>query len=113
VIVGGNDDLLRGRFFATGVNWISIAGVDQPRRAQVKIRNKHAAAPAVLRAAGGPAGVPARDSARNSAGDSAGNPARDPARVEVVFDEPQRAVTPGQGAVFYDGDLVLGGGWIE
>ena len=34
-------------------------------------------------------------------------------RVEVVFDEPQRAVTPGQGAVFYDGDLVLGGGWIE
>jgi tRNA-specific 2-thiouridylase len=37
----------------------------------------------------------------------------DAARVEVVFDEPQRAVTPGQGAVFYDGDLVLGGGWIE
>ena len=34
-------------------------------------------------------------------------------RVEVAFDEPQRAVTPGQGAVFYDGDLVLGGGWIE
>jgi tRNA-specific 2-thiouridylase len=33
--------------------------------------------------------------------------------VEVIFDEPQRAVTPGQGAVFYDGDLVLGGGWIE
>ena len=32
--------------------------------------------------------------------------------VEVMFDEPQRAVTPGQGAVFYDGDVVLGGGWI-
>jgi tRNA-specific 2-thiouridylase len=58
-------------------------------RAQVKIRNKHAAAPATLHAAG------------------------DAARVEVVFDEPQRAVTPGQGAVFYDGELVLGGGWIE
>jgi len=34
-------------------------------------------------------------------------------RVRVVFDEPQRAVTPGQAVVFYDGDLVLGGAWIE
>jgi tRNA-specific 2-thiouridylase len=89
VIVGGNDELLRARFFAKGVNWISIAGLAAPLRAQVKIRNKHAAAPATLHAAG------------------------DAMRVEVVFDEPQRAVTPGQGAVFYDGDLVLGGGWIE
>ena len=89
VVVGGNDDLLRERFFAQDVNWISIAGVDAPVRAKVKIRNKHAGAPATLHATG------------------------DPARVEVVFDEPQRAVTPGQGAVFYDGDLVLGGGWIE
>ena len=40
-------------------------------------------------------------------------PTAEPARVEVHFDEPQRAVTPGQAAVFYDGDLVLGGGWIE
>ncbi|HTS66861.1 MAG TPA: tRNA 2-thiouridine(34) synthase MnmA [Candidatus Acidoferrales bacterium] len=89
VIVGGNDDLLRSRFVASGVNWVSIAGVTDPIRVQVKIRNKHAAAPAALHATA------------------------DPARVEVVFDEPQRAVTPGQGAVFYDGDLVLGGGWIE
>jgi tRNA-specific 2-thiouridylase len=37
----------------------------------------------------------------------------DPSRVEVRFDEAQRAVTPGQAAVMYDGDLVLGGGWIE
>jgi len=89
VIVGGNDDLLRARFFAADVNWVSIAGVGDPVRGQVKIRNKHAAAPATLYATGGPS------------------------RVEVVFDERQRAVTPGQGAVFYDGDLVLGGGWIE
>jgi tRNA-specific 2-thiouridylase len=71
------------------VNWISIAGLAAPTRAQVKIRNKHVAAPATLHATG------------------------DATRVEVVFDEPQRAVTPGQGAVFYDGELVLGGGWIE
>jgi tRNA-specific 2-thiouridylase len=89
VIVGGNDDLLRARFFAKGVNWISIAALAEPMRAQVKIRNKHVAAPATLHATG------------------------DAARVEVVFDQPQRAVTPGQGAVFYDGELVLGGGWIE
>jgi tRNA-specific 2-thiouridylase len=89
VVVGGNDELLRARFFAKGVNWISIAGLAAPTRAQVKIRNKHAAAPAMLHAAG------------------------DAARVEVVFDQPQRAVTPGQAAVFYHGELVLGGGWIE
>ncbi|MGD0618959.1 MAG: aminomethyltransferase beta-barrel domain-containing protein, partial [Bryobacteraceae bacterium] len=39
-------------------------------------------------------------------------PAADAEHVEVRFDDPQRAITPGQGAVFYDGDLVLGGGWI-
>ena len=91
VVVGGNDDLLRGSFTAKDVNWISIAGVEPgaPVRAQVKIRNRHAAAAASLVAT------------------------EDRDRVEVVFDEAQRAVTPGQGAVFYDGDLVLGGGWIE
>jgi tRNA-specific 2-thiouridylase len=87
VTVGANDDLLRRRFHVHSINWISIAAIDAPVRAEVKIRNKHAASPATLHPAG--------------------------ERVEVVFDEPQRAVTPGQGAVFYDGDLVLGGGWIE
>jgi tRNA-uridine 2-sulfurtransferase len=89
VIVGRNDDLLCPRFFAKDVNWISIAGVSHPVRAEVRIRNKHTPAPATLHAT------------------------NDPARVEVVFDQPQRAVTPGQGAVFYEGDVVLGGGWIE
>jgi tRNA-specific 2-thiouridylase len=87
VVVGRDSDLFRNRLVAHNVNWLSICPISAPVRAQVKIRNKHTAAPATL---------------RPLAGD----------RVEVQFDEPQRAITPGQSAVFYDGDLVLGGGWI-
>ncbi len=58
-------------------------------QAQVKIRNRHAAAAATLL------------------------PVGDDRRIEVRFEEPQRAVTPGQAAVFYDDDLVMGGGWID
>ena len=89
VTVGRNDELLRASLTAREVNWVSIAGLQAPMRAAVKIRNKHAAAPATV------------------------YPTAESAGVEVRFDEPQRAVTPGQAAVFYDGDLVLGGGWIE
>jgi tRNA-specific 2-thiouridylase len=89
VTVGANDRLYRASLVARDVNWISWPDLPAPARAQVKIRNKHEAAAATL------------------------YPAAGPGRVEVRFDEPQRAVTPGQGAVFYDGDLVLGGGWIE
>ena len=89
VIVGLNDDLLRARLGVKEVNWISMEPIASPVRAQVRIRNKHIAAPATI------------------------SPTSDPSRVEVHFDEPQRAVTPGQAAVFYSGDLVLGGGWIE
>ena len=91
VTVGGNDDLLCSRFIAKQVNWISLAGLlpGSTLPAQVKIRNKHAAAPAML------CGTADAD------------------RVEVRFLHPQRAITPGQGAVFYDGEITLGGGWIE
>jgi tRNA-specific 2-thiouridylase len=89
VVVGGGSQLLRSRALVKDVNWISLAGPREPLRVQVKIRNKHAAAPAWIL------------------------PAAQPNRVEVSFDEPQRAVTPGQAAVFYQNDLVLGGGWIE
>lgn len=89
VLVGRNEELLRPGLIARNVNWLSISAPNEPRRAQVKIRNKHAAATATL--------VPVEDSSH----------------VEVVFDQPQRAVTPGQAAVFYDGALVLGGGWID
>lgn len=89
VIVGRSEDLLRSRLVAREVNWISWPGLAAPARAEVKIRNKHLPAMATL------------------------HPASELNCVEVHFDEPQRAVTPGQAAVFYSGDLVLGGGWIE
>ena len=89
VTVGGSDQLYRAGLVAKQVNWISRSDLPAPTRAEVKIRNRHEAASATI------------------------YPASDPDHVEVRFDEPQRAVTPGQGAVFYDGDLVLGGGWIE
>jgi tRNA-specific 2-thiouridylase len=57
-------------------------------RAAVQIRSRHVAAPAVVRADGSD-------------------------RADIQFDEPQSAITPGQAAVFYVGDEVIGGGWIE
>jgi len=93
VTVGRDHELLSDHAHAGDVNWISIAAPAEPVRAEVKIRNKHAAAPATIIPASGP----------TTASD----------RVEIRFDQAQRAVTPGQGAVFYSGDLVLGGGWIE
>ena len=89
VTVGRNQDLMRESLMAREVNWLSVEPIRENRRAEVKIRNKHAAAPATL------------------------IPAGTTTRVEIQFDQPQRAITPGQAAVFYDGDLVLGGGWIE
>jgi tRNA-specific 2-thiouridylase len=89
VVVGTGDELLRSSLAARQVNWISIPRLDAPRRVEVKIRNKHLAASATML------------------------PTPDPTQVEVRFDTRQRAVTPGQAAVFYEGELVLGGGWIE
>ncbi|HNY42113.1 MAG TPA: tRNA 2-thiouridine(34) synthase MnmA [Bryobacteraceae bacterium] len=89
VIAGSNDELLRDSLTAARVNWVSIPPITEPRGAEVKIRYKHAAAPAML------------------------IPRGDPTRIEVRFDKPQRAITPGQAAVFYAGDTLLGGGWIE
>ncbi len=88
VTVGSNQELLRSTLTARGANWISIGGLAAPRRAQVKIRHRH---------------IPAWGTVEPLHGN----------RFGVRFDEPQRAVTPGQAAVLYDGDLVLGGGWIE
>ena len=88
LVVGAREDLLNRRLAAERMNWVSIAPPAQPLRVQAKIRSRHEAADAVLTAE--PEG-----------------------RASVQFNEPQTAITPGQAAVFYDGDLVLGGGWIS
>ncbi len=87
VTVGGEPELNRPSLLVNRLNWIGIASLDAPRRAEVRIRHSQQPTPATLEPAG-------ED------------------RVRVLFDEPQRAVTPGHSAVFYHGDEVLGGGWI-
>jgi tRNA-specific 2-thiouridylase len=86
VVVGSGDELLQKTMLVKDVNWIAIAGLSAPMRVKAKIRHKHEPAWATI--------------------------AMDGNRVMATFDEPQRAVTPGQAAVFYDGDEVVGGGWI-
>ncbi|MGD0792281.1 MAG: tRNA 2-thiouridine(34) synthase MnmA [Terriglobales bacterium] len=88
VVVGKDEELYSRTLRARRVNLISTAELREPMRVAVKIRHKHQPAPAVIEPAG-------------------------PDEVRVTFDEPQRALTPGQAAVFYDGDIVVGGGWIE
>jgi tRNA-specific 2-thiouridylase len=91
VIVGDVDDLVVDEFEIDRVNWHPVAaGVDRGRLfdATVKIRYSHPGTAATL--------TPLENG-----------------RAHIHLHEPQRAVTPGQAAVFYDGDLVLGGGWIS
>ncbi|MFB3897148.1 MAG: tRNA 2-thiouridine(34) synthase MnmA [bacterium] len=90
VVVGGAEDVYREEMVVDNINWIAMDRLTGPMPAQVKIRYKHEAAEAIL--------TP----------DSAPQPS-----VSVSFTKPQRAVTPGQAAVFYQGDIVLGGGWIR
>jgi tRNA-specific 2-thiouridylase len=87
VVIGSPEELLAAGLEATEVNWL-IEPPTEPLRCQARIRYRHA--PAAARV------VP----------ESSG-------RVRVYFETPQSAVTPGQAVVFYDGERVLGGGWIE
>src|SRR5579862_6573253 len=87
VVVGNNEDLYSKTLRTHRTNLISVAQLNGPMRVAVKIRHRHEPAPAVIEHIG-------------------------PDEILVTFDEPQRAITPGQAAVFYVDDVVVGGGWI-
>ena len=87
VLVGEQNELMSDEFTARDVNWIAFDDPREPVRAEVRIRYRHEPAPATI--------TPLANG-----------------RARIVFDEPQRAITPGQATVFYRGDEVLGGGWI-
>jgi tRNA-uridine 2-sulfurtransferase len=88
VVVGERAQLGRTGCRVDRVNWISIPSLTGPLRVKAKIRSRHAEAAATIR--------PLNDGS-----------------VEVAFDAPQLAISPGQACVFYDHDRIVGGGWIE
>lgn len=87
VVVGAREELGGLTLDATGVNWIAGAAPDGPTRVTARIRHRHQDAPATVESTG--AGT-----------------------AHLVFDDPQTAITPGQAVVFYQGEDVVGGGWI-
>lgn len=88
IVVGGESELESLEFTAKGVNWVAFDEPAEPVRTAVKVRYRHEPAMATIFA------LP-------------------DARARIVFDAPQRAITPGQATIFYNGDEVVGGGWIE
>ena len=87
IVVGEAEELESIGFTAKGVNWVAFEEPAEPIRAEVKVRYRHEPAPATI------------------------HPLPD-GQARIVFDEPQRAITPGQATIFYRGDEVVGGGWI-
>jgi tRNA-uridine 2-sulfurtransferase len=88
IIIGEDDQLFTNELCAREVNWVSGRAPEKPIKVKAKIRYMHPGSEATVTPCG-------------------------PGRAEVRFKDPQRAVTPGQSAVFYKGDVVLGGGTIE
>ncbi len=87
VVIGENEDIFTKKLLCTDVKWMGIAAPEKPVSASAKIRYGHAGAPCTL--------IPQEND-----------------KVECAFDEPVRAATPGQSVVFYDSEVVLGGGTI-
>jgi len=87
VVVGSSQELYSKTLRARRLNLIAVEDLQERMGVTVKIRHRHEPAPALL---------------EKTSDDE----------LLVTFDQPQRAITPGQAAVFYDGEVVVGGGWI-
>ncbi len=87
VVVGGQEELYSSTLRVHRTNLISVDDLGEPMRVTVKIRHRHEGAAALIEKSG-------------------------ESEILVSFDQPQRAITPGQAAVFYADDMVVGGGWI-
>ena len=96
VVVGDRLLAANSECYVNRVNWVSVAQPMSPIRAGVQIRYRSYPVPATV--------IPVETAPEENAGG---------ARVKLIFDEPQLSVTPGQAAVWYDGDVLLGGGIIE
>jgi len=88
IVVGPKDELGGTSLIASSVNWVAGEPPDEPMRVTARIRHRHADAPATVTTDGG-------------------------TRASLTFETPQLAITPGQAVVFYDGEEVIGGGWID
>lgn len=88
IIVGTKNDVTKKSLLAEGLNWVAMSKIVEPLRVSAMIRYNHKPARAYVMPLGGDL-------------------------VRVDFDEPQEAPTPGQAVVFYDRDIVIGGGWIK
>lgn len=88
VVVGPNTALFKKRCIVSNMNWINPPHLEKPRPLKAKVRYRSVESPILM--------TPLLDN-----------------RIEVVFETPQRAITPGQALVIYESDHVLGGGWIE
>ncbi|NLB34885.1 MAG: tRNA 2-thiouridine(34) synthase MnmA [Elusimicrobia bacterium] len=88
VVIGSDEDLYLKNLSVNNLNWLDRKSLESPEEFKVKIRYRHKAAPALVSPKG-------------------------PDGVELVFRDAQRAITPGQAAVFYKGDILSGGGWID
>ena len=88
VVIGKEEDLYSQTTWVSGVNWVSISPPEEPLCVTVKLRYAHHGAPATV--------FPESEN-----------------QVRLEFDTPERAVTPGQAAVLYQDEVLLGGGWIN
>ena len=98
ILVGEEEDVRKKELIASEISWMAVdsmkgamrngSGRNGPLRARAKIRYNHKKADCQI--------IPVSDG-----------------EVEVIFDEPQHAITPGQAVVFYEGEKILGGGWIR